>query len=383
MSDQDLISVPITEDILRGVAEIETTDRGLQLHRLPASARTQNTDPQMAMVEAQPAGARLAFRTRATHIELVILRTQPAMGGVATRPDGIYELVIDGNLTDSQTSSGGDKLIIDPTHGTSHREQGPEATISFTNLPDREKNLEIWLPHNELTRLVDLRTNAPVEPLKQTGPRWVHHGSSVSHGSNATHPTGTWPVIAAQATGADLYNLGFGGGALVDPFIARTIAKTEADLISVKFGINVVNSDLMRRRAFGPAVHGFLDTIRETHPDTPLLVMSSVCCPIQEQTPGPLAPDLSDGTLKFAATGSPEEVRAGKLTLEVIREELARLVEQRSKDDPHISYVDGLELFGTDDVEQHPYPDNLHPDPEAHRIMGERFTPILKQHLPQ
>nr|WP_307723349.1 SGNH/GDSL hydrolase family protein [Corynebacterium variabile] len=48
--------------------------------------------------------------------------------------------------------------------------------------------------------------------------------SSVSHGSNAPHPTGTWPVIAAHAADVDLHNLGLGGSALLDPFVARTIA---------------------------------------------------------------------------------------------------------------------------------------------------------------
>ena len=33
------------------------------------------------------------------------------------------------------------------------------------------------------------------------------------------------------------------------------------DLISLKLGINLVNTDLMRLRAFGPAVHGFLDKV--------------------------------------------------------------------------------------------------------------------------
>lgn len=46
----------------------------------------------------------------------------------------------------------------------------------------------------------------------------------------------------------------------------------------------------MRLRAFGPAVHGFLDTLREGHPTTPLLVISPIYCPLHENTPGPLAP---------------------------------------------------------------------------------------------
>ena len=68
---------------------------------------------------------------------------------------------------------------------------------------------------------------------------------------------------------------------------ARVIRDTGADLISPKIGINLVNADLMRVRAFGPAVHGFLDTIRDGHPETPLLVVSPTACPIHESTPGP------------------------------------------------------------------------------------------------
>ncbi|GAA4964943.1 hypothetical protein GCM10023238_35730 [Streptomyces heliomycini] len=83
----------------------------------------------------------------------------------------------------------------------------------------------------------------------------------------------------------ELINLGFGGSALVDPFTARAIRDTPADLISLKLGINVVNSDAMRLRAFAPAVHGFLDTIREGHPATPLLLVSPVLCPTHENTP--------------------------------------------------------------------------------------------------
>ncbi len=127
---------------------------------------------------------------------------------------------------------------------------------------------------------------------------WLHHGSSISHGSNAASPSTTWPALAAARGGVELLNLGFGGSAMVDPFTARVLRDTPADLISVKLGINVVNGDVMRLRAFGPAVHGFLDTIRDGHPDEPLLVVSPILCPIHEQTPGPGAVDFSTGTVR-------------------------------------------------------------------------------------
>lgn len=85
----------------------------------------------------------------------------------------------------------------------------------------------------------------------------------------------------------DLVNLGFGGSALLDPATARTMRDLPADVISGKIGINLVNADLMRVRGFVAAVHGFLDTIREGHPDTPLLVISPILCPIHEDTPVP------------------------------------------------------------------------------------------------
>ena len=100
----------------------------------------------------------------------------------------------------------------------------------------------------------------------------------------------------------------------------------------------------MRLRAFTPAVHGFLDTVREGHPTTPLLVVSAVLCPVQEDTPGPLAPDFEGGTLRFKATGDPAERSAGRLTLNIIRDELARIVEQRTADDPNLHYLDGRDL---------------------------------------
>jgi hypothetical protein len=96
---------------------------------------------------------------------------------------------------------------------------------------------------------------------------------------------GAWPLLAASLGGVELVNLGFSGSALRDPFTARTMSTTPADLISVKIGINLVNTDLMRLRAFRPAVHGFLDTIRDGHPDAPLIVVSPIYCGIHEDTP--------------------------------------------------------------------------------------------------
>ncbi|MBB5113905.1 SGNH/GDSL hydrolase family protein [Micromonospora echinospora] len=371
------LTTPITPDLLRGALDLEQTADGVLPHRLPAWARAQNIDPQLMTAEAMPSGVRLVFRTRATTVELDVLPMKMVYRGTGPRPDGRYDLVVDGRLAGQATAGGGKVLTIDLATGTSGIEPGPVGTVRFTDLPATDKEVVIWLPQREITELVALRTDAPVEPADTGGRRvWLHHGSSISHGSDAESPTGTWPAVAATLAGVELVNLGFSGSALLDPFTARAMRDTPADLISVKIGINVVNSDLMRLRAFGPAVHGFLDTIREGHPRTPLLVVSSILCPIQEDTPGPGAVEFVDGRVRFRATGDPADVASGRLTLRVIRAELARIVASRADADPNLHYLDGLELYGEADYAELPLPDELHPDPATDRRIGERFAAL-------
>ncbi|GAT80716.1 lipase [Streptomyces sp. F-3] len=372
------ITTPLTADLLRGALELERTAHGLLPHRLPARARAQCADPQLAMAESQPSGVRLALRTRATAIELDTLPTKRRYAGAPPRPDGVYDLIVDGRPAGRGSVTGGNTLTVDMAAGTAEHRPGPVGTLRFTGLPGTLKDVEIWLPHNETTELVALRTDAPVEPVPDRGRRvWLHHGSSISHGSDAASPTATWPALAASLAGVDLINLGLSGSALLDPFTARALRDTPADLISLKIGINLVNTDLMRLRAFAPAVHGFLDLIREKRPTTPLLVVSPLYCPLHEDTPGPTVPDLAGlgaGRLRFRSAGDPAERAAGKLTLSVVREELARIVRQRAADDPHLHYLDGRDLYGEADHAELPLPDGLHPDTETHRRIGERFA---------
>ncbi|GIH67624.1 GDSL-type esterase/lipase family protein [Microbispora siamensis] len=377
-TEHDWITTPVTPDILRGVLDVERTPHGLLPHRLPARARRQIPDEQLTIAEAQPSGVRLAFRTRATAVELDTLRTTRAYRGLPAPADGVYDLLVDGRLTAQATVTGGNVRTIDMVTQSVELREGPPGTARFTDLPAGDKTVEIWLPHTEITELIALRTDAPIEPAPDSGRRvWLHHGSSISHGSNAAHPTAIWPALAAARGGVELVNLGFGGSALLDPFTARAMRDAPADLISVKIGINIVNGDVMRLRAFTPAVHGFLDTIRDGHPATPLLVVSPILCPVQEDTPGPLAPDFDSGTVRFKATGDPAERAAGRLTLNVIRGELARIVGQRAVDDPNLHYLDGRELYGEADYAELPLPDAVHPDPAGHRRIGENFARLV------
>jgi lysophospholipase L1-like esterase len=365
----------IESSFLHGALDIERTTRGLRPHRLPAWAREQFADEYLHRVQSQPSGVRLAFRTRATAVELDVLPTRVTYQGMPAPASGRYDLLVDGMLTGQASADSGDLQVIDMMTQQAVTQSGAPSTVSFSGLSPADKTVEIWLPQTETTELIALRTDSPVEsvdPADRTV--WLHHGSSISHGSTAASPSATWPALAANLGGVHLVNMGFSGNALLDPFTARAMRDTPADLLSIKMGINLTNTDSMRLRAFTPAVHGFLDTIRERHQATPLLLISPILCPIQEDTPGPIAPQLDGSRMTFIATGDPAERAAGKLTLAVIREELARIVAQRATADANLYYLDGRSLYGEADFAELPLPDGLHPDHEGHRRIGERFA---------
>lgn len=373
------IPLPDPRVEIRGAAWLEESLDGVLPHRLPAWARRQFPDGFMAMVEAQPAGVRLRFRTAARTADLTVRVLRVAVEHAPPGAPQPYDVVVDGAVVpqSSAVASEAGVLLLEPLAGTTVELPGPPGTVHLALGGDgiTERDVEIWLPPGETTRLVALSTDAPVSAARPVDPpRWVHHGSSISHGAGAASALGAWPTVAARAAGLDLVNLGFSGNAVLDPFVARAVRDQPADVISLKLGINVVNHDAMRLRAFVPAVHGFLDTIREGHPTTPLVVVSPLLCPLVETTPGPTSLDPADPSV-FRTLGHPSEVAAGKLSLTVIRSALAAVVASRA--DAALTYVDGTSLYGWSDWDDLPMRDLMHPDAAAHRLIGKRFGAVL------
>ncbi|MEW1957686.1 GDSL-type esterase/lipase family protein [Kineococcus sp. NPDC059986] len=369
------MTAPLVPELFHGALEVERAGRGLRPHRLPSAVRTRDADAQLLSAQAQPSGVRVVVATTARRLDLRLHATRQALGGVQ-RLRGAVDVVLDGELHRTHVLTGGTLVDVDLRTGAATTVEGPDEHVLVEDLPAGEKVVEFWLPHLEQVDVVGLDADAPVRPVTPSGPLWVHHGSSLSHGSNAASPTRTWPAIAARAAGVRLQNLGFGGSALVDPFLARVVRDRPADVVSVKFGINVVGGDAMRRRTFVAAVHGFLDTVRDGHPTVPLLVVSPLHCALHEDTPGPGSVDLAAlarGELRFTATGAPGDTAGGRLTLRVVRDALREVVAARG-DDPHLHHLDGLELFGAADEYEHPLPDALHLDTAGHAVVGRRFT---------
>jgi hypothetical protein len=164
-----LISIPLTPAHLRGAQEVESTPRGLRPHRLPAWVRTRFPDPQLMLMEAQPSGIRVVGKTSAGHLELVTHPTRLAYRGV-DRPRGRVDLTSNGILIGSDVLSGGDVTEVDPQTGAATFRSGVAHVSVFADLPEGDKLIELWLPHNESVELVELRADAPVAAVAPAGP---------------------------------------------------------------------------------------------------------------------------------------------------------------------------------------------------------------------
>jgi lysophospholipase L1-like esterase len=167
-------------------------------------------------------------------------------------------------------------------------------------------------------------------------------------------------------------NLGLAGQCFLDTFMARAIRDLPADAISLELGINVVNADAMRDRTFTSAVHGFLDTVRDGHPTTPILVVT----PISVRSPKTgLARPLSAQTPATTPVDRPALLAVGALSLARVRGLLQHAVDvRRAEGDDNLRIADGLHLFGDNDVAD--LPDGLHPNAAGYRRIAERFLPI-------
>ncbi len=368
MQDVELIGGAVD---FAGALDLDRSDGGISPRRLPAWTRPQLLDPLLKAVVAMPSGVRLELSTDADAIELEVLTTTLQTGDRVPAPPP-FDLVVDGAFVARKTTSRGNQLFVDPVTGDARLERGAHETLRFEGLGASMKRVELWLPHNATVRVRSLRISdgASVRATPdRTRPRWVHYGSSISHCMEAEGPTGTWPAVAARLADVTLQSLGLGGSCHLDQFAARTIRDLPADMISLKVGINVVNMDSLKERTFVSSLHGFLDTVRDGHPDTPILLVSPIICPAAEDRPGPTVPDARG---VFRVLDRPAALSNGCLTLRRIREIIESTVDaRRASGDTNLHYLDGLKLFGETDLAD--LPDGLHPNSAGYQRMAERF----------
>lgn len=358
-------------DVVGALGFEEDSNGWITPRRLPDWTINQFADGAIDRFSKFPSGVRLRFTTSADEISLKVRVSRLVITGIADqiRP-AAFDLLIDGVESQTQHAENGNILRLTstaPSVFVETLEVGEIDNLNFAGLGTASKTIEIWLPTSGIVEIAEVSatseiTSAPADSRK----RWLHYGSSISQCIEAERPMDAWALRAAQLLNLNITNFGLAGQCQLDGFVARSMAALPADVITLKLGINIVNADSMRERAFIPAVHNFLDILRESAPHTPIIIISAIWCPFHEETPGPT---MIDGANLFGKE-RPEEFAAGALTLQRTRELLEEVVAKRA--DKNIHFMDGLTLFGASDEGN--LPDKLHPNSAGYRLMADRFA---------
>jgi GDSL-like Lipase/Acylhydrolase family len=306
-----------------GAVSVHRDEAGVMPWRIPFTEQDLFPQPLVERA-AMPAGVRLTFATDATAIS----------GVCEAAPEAApIEIVCDGDLIGAAPLAG-------------------QESFRFEGLPPGPKRVQLWLPQFGPFRLraLDLEGGSEVAPAPEGGPRWVTYGSSITQCRAAAGPAQTWPAVVARERRLHLTCLGYGGQCHLDVAVARMMRGLPADYLSMCVGINIYGAASLGPRAFGPGIVGFVQIVREGHPDVPFVVMSPIYSPPRETTPN--------------AVG---------FTLQAMREEVALAVERlRAHGDRNLHYVDGLSVFGPDLAAR--LPDQLHPDAEGYLALGKAFS---------
>jgi hypothetical protein len=352
---------------LEGALDLHRTKHGVMPRRLPAWTRSQLPSMAMDFNVACTAGVRASVRTNTRSLELdVHLNILESI--VESGRQARFDLLVDGAVRDSVGTAVGSVVQRNPRQiGAVVVRSGPATTIRFRDLDGSLEDVEVWFPPCASVELRAVRVDdsACVErSARRQQLRWIHHGSSISQCPDAVSPTGSWPAKCARWSNLDLVNLGFAGNCLLDPYVARSIRDERAQLITAEIGLNIVHRDAFKDRTFTPALHGFLDTIRDGHPTTPIVIVSPLCSPTSEDRPG--LPVVG------AAPISPAAPALGSLTLRRIRQLIEDVVRSRVEGgDRSLRYVDGLRLLGSDEAQL--LQDGVHLSNAGNALIGRRF----------
>lgn len=271
------------------------------------------------------------------------------LGIEAADGDRRIDCVIDGRLVRTAQARAGETVV--------RFGDLPPAPAPVSASASASRTIELYLDQAKPVVVTGLEVDddAGWEPVGAARPRWMTYGSSISQCSEADSPARTWPALVAREHNLDLLCLGYAGQCMLEPMVARMMRDLPADYISCCLGINVYGKAALTPRTFKPAVIGFLQLIREKHPNVPLAVISPIYSPGRE---------TEDNAVGFTLQRIRSEI-----------EDVVRMLQERG--DASIRHVNGLELFGEADAAAGRLPDDLHPDSEGYRIMGERFSEIV------
>lgn len=362
LTNEDIVAA------LQGAIHASASGGGVSPHQFTQWVTDRIARPDVDVLAAQAAGARLRLLTVADQIRITVVATRTGFGPVAQ--EAYFYATSDGDeWTPARLEPSAGRYIYETDDG-GYSEHGGSTAVVEVRRPDHAMSpaVDVILPASVALTIVSVEANAPVSARPKTPKRrWLHHGSSISHGGHLGDSRLSWPALVGDSLGVESLNASLPGNSLLDPCVAEELAGVPADVVSLELGINIVNWDSHTERTFIPALHGFLDHFHRADPDREVILISPFHCEIFENHGGPL--DI-DSEFKFLAA---ERSRPGALTLIRVRELINEVVRVRPKGTVRV--VDGQTLLGKND--QATLDDRLHPNARGTRLIAERFLALV------
>jgi lysophospholipase L1-like esterase len=234
-----------------------------ELIRLPVKLKDSYREPVWDLAQS-PSGGRIRFRTNATAIAIRLeYPNPPGMANMHAFGQTGVDLYIDGVYRGTAIAA---------------RDAAPGKTQEhtyFENQPRAEREVTLYLPLYMPVKVLAIGLDAeakilPPSPLRIAKPL-VFYGTSITQGGCASRSGMSYQAILGRMLDADFVNLGFSGNGLGEPELARAVASIDASYFVLDFAQNNKTVESLAEN-YAP----FLETIRASHPDTPVLVITPI-----------------------------------------------------------------------------------------------------------
>lgn len=245
----------------------KATDSTATLYsRLPASYEQRST-PRVWMLGINSAGLCIRFRSNATRIGVKWVSTEDVnktyMPDTAIRGLDLYAL------------EGSEWRYVGLARPDAEGKLNSRAMIRTDMLPvEREYllNLSLYDGISSLQLIVndDAYVEAPAVDLPTRVKPIVMYGTSILQGGCCSRPGMAYTNIIERRLNREVINLGFSGSAHLDMEIAELMAAVPDPAVYVLDNLPNCDARMVREKTAG-----FVQVLREAHPDTPIIFMEN------------------------------------------------------------------------------------------------------------
>ncbi|HNT13626.1 MAG TPA: SGNH/GDSL hydrolase family protein [Verrucomicrobiota bacterium] len=237
--------------------------------------------------------------------------------------------------------------------GTGRPEHFPTNEKSLVSgLAAKEREFALYLPLYNGVK--ELQLGVPPEAKLRAAPPAtakpvVFYGTSITQGGCASRSGMAYPALLGRSLDWPTINLGFSGNAHSEPEMAALLAEL-APAVYVLDPLPNMTAEMVTER-----LEPLVKTLRQAHPDTPILLVESIDYPAGE-----------------LVTATRENIAAKNAALQQVYQ---RLQEAGIK---HLTYVSGGQLIGLDGLGT---VDGVHPTDLGFARMAEGLQPDLQRAL--